>query len=232
MCKCVGAIQAVLEVCSSCTAVFAGSGCPTQPWRALARGSASRPSLSFPFPRTRGHGAPAWVGPAHPLPAREHEPALRRLGPGAPLLVLHRPSVCGEKRVSRRRVQPQALSDEGRDQALGPLLVLPQHLAGRPDLVPLHAVQERHADDGGCRTAKVLHYLAPDDRHPGLKTLPRGEGKEALLPLPSPGLTGDACPISFPTKQGKVATPVRPGLKARRGMGGGLSFVLSNTQAF
>lgn len=109
---------------------------------------------------------PAWVGPAHPLPARQHKPAPRRLQPGAPWLVLHRPSVAGEKRVSRPRAQPQALSDEGGDQALGPLLVLPQHLAGRPDLVPLQAVQERHADDGGCRMAKALRYLACDSRHP------------------------------------------------------------------
>lgn len=57
-----------------------------------------------------------------------------------------------------RRAQPQASPDEGGDQALRPLLVLPQHLAGCPDLVPLQAVQERHADNSSCKAAQALLY--------------------------------------------------------------------------
>lgn len=57
-----------------------------------------------------------------------------------------------------RWAQPQASPDEGGDQALRPLLVLPQHLAGCPDLVPLQAVQERHADNSSCKAAQALLY--------------------------------------------------------------------------
>lgn len=79
----------------------------------------------FHFPGKRGRGVPAGVGPAQPFLVREHRPTLRWLGPSTPLLVLHRPSLCGEKRVSHQRAQPQVLSDKGCDEALRPLLVLP-----------------------------------------------------------------------------------------------------------
>lgn len=104
------------------------------------------------------------------------------------LLVLHHPSVHGEKLVSCWRAQPQALSDEGCNQALGPLLVLPQHLMGCPDLVALQAVQECHTNNSSCRMAEALRYLTPDYEHP----LPQNTAlwvADALLLLPSPELS-------------------------------------------
>jgi len=67
------------------------------------------------------------------------------------------PSVAGRPCVPCSSAQPQASPDEGRHQALRPLLVFLQHLVGRPDLVPLQAVQERYADHSSCKKAPVLH---------------------------------------------------------------------------
>lgn len=157
--------------------------------------------------------APVTVPRAVPAPgaARSRFPELPRSRPpeqapcaAGPAVPLRAPPVLGLSR-SVRGAQAQALADEGGDQALRPLLVLPQHLVGRPDLVPLQPVQERHAHHGGCRRPERGHRAA----RPG----PAPPARPSQTSRPSqPSWTSRP---SRPSRPSWTSRPSRPDLRLR-----------------